>query len=508
MKRLHSFFAIFLMLCMLFSLFSCTQNAVPPKNTESGDLMNYYEADVSPYISLSESDYKNAVFSYVSSTIPSLEACLEQIKLAHPTTEKITNEAIKATDTIALYFYGEVDGMPFNGSYNVLNSKPATFPISNAVWEGFTEALTGVVPNQTLFMRDPLGIPGEGSVLYFSCTGEYTEMTGGIPNGDSVEFDYPIMRLDTRMASSLDEELLSELYRLTVDGPSKSISGIYWDIDKDGALELVDFTSLKLLEVTDETPLTVDLTIPMNYHDETLRGKTATFQLFIKHIEKTVPATIDCEFITSHFPLVSLDGKTPTEALGDFVEGYRETLRAYEDYEAMSDAFYDVLMEKAEVLSYPPNEVEGYMALMRKEAIDSFELNKTMVALGYQGYRPYTSLEAYAKDHFGIKDGVSLEDFLEERAKAIVKRSLILGYILQREDLDVSEDGIEAYKAAYFTRLSDYSAAFESISQGTIVSSDPQKYQEEYEKANEVPDLVPYLVFDHLKDQNTFVADE
>ena len=102
MKRLHSFFAIFLMLCMVFALFSCTQNAISKKHMESGDLMNYYEADVSPYILLSESDYKNAVFSYVQRSIPSLEACLEQISIAHPLTEKVTNEAIKATDTLAL----------------------------------------------------------------------------------------------------------------------------------------------------------------------------------------------------------------------------------------------------------------------------------------------------------------------------------------------------------------------------------------------------------------------
>ncbi len=504
MKRIHSLFTIFLMLCMLFSLFSCTQNAISKKHTESGDLMNYYETDVSPYILLSESDYKNAVFSYVPGSIPSLEACLEQISLAHPITEKVTDEAIKATDTIAIYFYGEVDGMPFEGSYNVLNSKPVTMAIPSAVWEGFADALTGVIPHDTLFQKNPSEIPDENSVLYFSYSGVYEEPNGGEP----IEVDCPLMRIDAKNAPAPYAAILEELYTMTVGGSGKTLGGINWDIDKDGVLETVDFTSLKLEAVTNEIPLTVDLTIPANHKDENLRGKTATFQLFIKHIEKKVPAPIDYEFMTTYFPLVSLKGKTPKEALSEFVEGYRETLQAYGDYEAMSTAFYDVLMEKAEVISYPPNEVEGYMALMRTEVIGAFELNNTLVALGYQGYRPYASTEAYAKDYFKIEDGTSLEDFLEERAKAIVKRSLILGYILQKEGLDVSDDGIDAYKTAYFTRLSNYSAAFESISQGNAIASNPQKFQEEYEKTNELPDLVPYIVFDHLKDQNTFTVSE
>ncbi len=504
MKRLKSFSAFFLVLCMLFSLFSCTQNTISKGHMESGDLMNYYTSDVSPYISLSESDYKNAVFSYVSSTIPSIEACLEQIALAHPVTEKVTNEAIKATDTIALYFYGEVDGMPFEGSYNVLNSKPATMAIPSAVWDGFAEALTGVTPSDTLFQKDLWGIPVEGSVLYFSYSGIYEEPNGG----DIIEVDCPLMRIDTKNAPAPYAMILEELYAMTVDGPAKSLGGISWDIDKDGVIETVDFTSLKLLAVTNENPLTVDLTIPSSHYDENLRGKTATFQLFIKHIEKKVAAPIDHEFMATHFPLVSLVGKTPEEALSEFVEGYREALQAYDDYEAMSDAFYGELMQKAEVISYPPNEVEGYMALMRTEAIGSFKLNNTMASLGYQGYRPYTSAEAYARDYFKIEDGTSLEDFLEERAKTIVKRSLILGYILQKEGLDVSDGGINAYKTSFFTRLSDYSAAYESITQGTAIVSDPKKFQEEYEKSNETPDLVPYLVFDHLKDQNTFTVTE
>lgn len=504
MKQLKSFFALSLALCMLFSLFSCTQNAISDKAIKTGDLMNYYESDVTPYISLSESDYKNAVFSYVSTAIPSLEACLEQIALAHPVTEKITNEAIKPTDTVALYFYGEVGGLPFDGSHNILSKTPTSLSIPSAVWDGFAEALSGVMPHDTLFSKDPWGIPVDGRVLYFSYSGEYCE----IGSDTFVEVDCPLMRIDTKNPLPHDAELLEELYTLTVDGPAKSLGGIYWDVDKDGTLEIVDFTALKLVAVTNEIPLTVDLTIPMNHYDENLRGKTATFHLFIKHIEKKVAAPIDYEFMASHFPLVSLDGKTPLEALTDFVEGYRETLQAFEDYEVMSDVFYEVLMEKAEVIAYPPNEVEGYMALMRKEAIDSFKLNNTMASLGYQGYRPYSSVEAYAKDYFKITDGTSFEDFLEERAKTIVKRSLILGYILQRENLDVSEDGMEKYKPAFFTRLSNYSAAFESISQGMAIASNPKKFREEYEKTNELPDLVPYIVFDHLKEQNSFVAVE
>lgn len=504
MKRLKSFFALTLILCLFSSLFSCTQNTISKKLTESGDLMNYYTSDVSSYISLSESDYKNAVFSYISSPVPSLESCLEQIALSHPDIEKVTDEAIKATDTVALYFYGEVDGFPFDGSYNILNSKPTSLPIPTAVWDGFAEALTGVIPNETVFQKNLLGIPSDGCVLYFSYSGIYEEPNGGEP----IEVDCPLMRLDTKNVSASYATILEELYKMTAGGPSKSIGGISWDIDKDGVLETVDFTSLKLIEVTYEMPLTVDLTIPNAHYDKDLRGKTATFHIAVKHIEKKVPAAIDYEFMAEYFPLVSLDGRTPLEALTQLVEDWRLTLQNYDDYEAMSDAFYDALMEKAEVIAYPPNEVEGYMAMMRKEAIGAFEVNNQMAALGYQGYRAYTSAEAYARDYFGIKDGTSLESFLETRAKNIIKRSLILGYILQAEGLDVSEAGINAYKSTYYTRLSDYSAAFSSISQGTVVPSNPTVFQEEYEKNNGTSDLVPYLVFDHLKDKNTFTVSE
>ena len=504
MKRLNSFFALTLILCLLSSLFSCTQNTISKKLTETGELMDYYKSDVSPYISLSESDYKNATFSYISPTIPSLETCLEQIALAHPDTEKVTDEAIKATDTVAIYFYGEIDGFPFDDSYNVLNSNPSTLSIPTAVWEGFAEALSGVVPNQTVFSKDPFGYPSEGCVLYFSYSGIYEEPTGG----DPIEVNCPLMRIDTQNVSPAYATILEELYTMNVDGPAKSLGGISWDIDKDGILETVDFTSLKLLLVTYETPLKVNLTIPKEHYDETLRGKTATFYMTVKHIEKKVPGTIDYEFMAEHFPLVSLDGKTPLEALTLLVEDWRLTLQKKDDYEAMSDAFYEELMEKAEVIAYPPNEVEGYMALMRIEAMGAFELNNQMAALGYQGYKTYESTEAYARDYFGLQDGIPIESFLETRAKEIVKRSLILGYILQAEGLDVSEDGINAYKSTYYKRLSDYSAAFSSISQGAVVSSNPTVFQEEYEKNNGTTDLVPYLIFDHLMDQNTFTGSD
>lgn len=503
MKRLKSFFALILILCLLSTLFSCTQNTAPKKLTETGNLMNYYTSNVSSYISLSESDYKNSVFSYISTPIPSLEACLEQIALSHPDIEKVTNEAIKPTDTVALYFYGEVDGFPFDGSYNILNSKPTSLSIPTAVWEGFAEALTGVLPTDTVFQKNLLGTPTEGSVLYFSYSGIYEEPDGGEP----IEVECPLMRLDTANVSAPYATILEELYTMTEGSPSKNIGGLSWDIDKDGVAEIADL-SIKLLAVTNEIPLTVDLTIPNAYYDKELRGKTATFHIAIKHIEKKVPAVIDYEFMAEYFPLVSLDGRTSLEALTQLVEDWRLTLQSYDDYEAMSDAFYDVLMEKAEVIAYPPNEVEGYMAMMRKEAIGAFEVNNQMAMLGYQGYKTYTSAEAYAKDYFGIKDDTPLESFLETRAKNIIKRSLILGYILQAEGLDVSEAGINTYKSTYYTRLSNYSDAFSSISQGTVVATNPTVFQEEYEKNNGTFDLVPYLVFDHLMDKNTFTPVE
>ncbi len=504
MKRLHSAFAFLLILCLLSSLFSCKQNEIEPGLTEEGELMDYYRNDVSSYISLSESDYKNAVFSYLSSPVPSLQACLDQIALSHPDIEKVTNEAIKATDTVAIYYYGEVDGMPFEGSYNVLNSKPTSLPIPTAVWEGLSEALTGVVPNETVFEKNLLGTPTEGSILYFSYSAVYEEADGGEP----VEVDCPLMRIDTKSAPQAYATILEELYTMTAGGPSKTLGGISWDIDKDGTAETVDFTSLKLLAVTYELPLTVELTIPKAYYDESLRNKTATFHIAVKHIEKKVPAVIDYEFMAEYFPLVTIGERTPLEALTQLVEDWRLTLQDYDDYEAMSDAFYDVLMEKAEVISYPPNEVEGYVAMMRKEAIGAFELNNKMAALGYQGYKTYSSAEAFAKYYFGIGEETPLESFLETRAKNIIKRSLILGYILQTEGLDVSENGIAAYEKTYFSRLATYSAAFNSISAGTVIAPDPDAYQQEYEQKNGEIDLVPYLVFDHLKGKNTFRVSE
>ena len=153
-------------LCLLVSAFTaCGQSENENGNeseTESGTDakltdFDYESADLSKYITLSESEYFNNKVTLGTDYIASDKMVDEYIadvlfenKTKTNEDTKIVDQPIKLGDSAFIYYTGYLDGETFQGGSNADDEKPHELSIgSGSFIPGFEDGLIGVIPNQT-----------------------------------------------------------------------------------------------------------------------------------------------------------------------------------------------------------------------------------------------------------------------------------------------------------------------------------------------------------------------
>jgi trigger factor len=116
---------------------------------------DYMNSDMSDYISVDESLYKNTSVKlpvYLNGTDEAVSAYI-QVLLEYysvSTGNKIVDQPIKEGDSVAIYYEGWLNGEKFAGGSNMSDANPYMLVIGSGTFiPGFEEGLVGVVPNTT-----------------------------------------------------------------------------------------------------------------------------------------------------------------------------------------------------------------------------------------------------------------------------------------------------------------------------------------------------------------------
>ena len=152
-------------ICLLVSAFTACDNQTENESeseTESGTDAKltdfaYESADLSKYITLSESEYFNNKVTLGTDYIVSDKMVDEYIadvlfenKTKTNEDTKIVDQPIKLGDSAFIYYTGYLNGKAFAGGSNADDKKPHELSIgSGSFIPGFEDGLIGVIPNQT-----------------------------------------------------------------------------------------------------------------------------------------------------------------------------------------------------------------------------------------------------------------------------------------------------------------------------------------------------------------------
>jgi trigger factor len=174
-----------------------------------------------------------------------------------------------------------------------------------------------------------------------------------------------------------------------------------------------------------------DVTFPADYHNADLAGVEVTFKCKVHYIiddELIVPELND-EFVSENFNYTNVD---------EFLIAFRRSVELKSEYAAnteMYQALWEDVVEVAEIIDYPGQEVERLYSEMR---------------LWYEDYAEYygTDYDTFIKSYLGYED----ED-LVNLAKDYVKEDLVMYQLIKENNIALTdedyEDGIKIYAELY-----------------------------------------------------------
>ena len=192
-----------------------------------------------------------------------------------------------------------------------------------------------------------------------------------------------------------------------------------------------DMTVNQVFRISDAERLVVEAYFPYNYGEESLNGKTAYFEVYIKSVQDYAVKEFNDAFITDVLKktaddLASYSGETLTEKYralikSDLDKKYDEDVKS-----VVESQLWKNLVEKSTFHKLPESEVteayDGYLA----------EINSTYAG-GYSSY--YSSLDEFARAYLNIDATADWKAKLRSDAEYSIKQKLAFYYIIRTEDL-------------------------------------------------------------------------
>jgi trigger factor len=277
------------------------------------------------------------------------------------------------------------------------------------------------------------------------------------------EIEYSDESVETDITTLLEEysTLVTETDALTKDGDSVNIDyvGTVDGVEFEGGntqgagadLEIGSGTYIDDFEdqlighgVGDE--VTVNVTFPTDYQDESLAGKDAVFAVVINGIYE-LP-----EF-TEAFVKENLSEYAST------VEEYREYLKDSHYEDNLTTWLDDYLLENSSVTSYPEDYFNHLKSIKKYEDQSTYEsMNELYASMGYGSY---SSFEEYV----GMSES-KYDDGLTEGVQDQAKKTLIYQAISELEGVTATAEEFSTYLPE---ESDDYDKQVEQYGQGYVM---------------------------------------
>ncbi len=462
--------------------------AIGANNDQSID---YMKVNLSKYLYVSEDVYGNydVTVELPAVSDKDVEYALQKVIcqnkiIPEGTVISVPNVTLSVGDVANIYYRGYTlneDGSKkyFDGGCN-FGSTIANLELgSGSFIPGFEANLVGKNQKDYASMEkvtDGTVVPGD--IIKLTYSSYYSDGTARMAQTATIDLGDP--KTDETWGKGFVEYFsknsapIGEKFGTNEDSANKIIVETVRE-SKDGSTDDVyfDMTISEVYRVSEGERLVVEAYFPVDYNEETLKGKTAYFEVYIKTAKDYEVPELDEKFITETLKftednLKSYEGET-------LVDKYKAYVKAglVEEYnsnvEAIIDsAFWDHVIKGAEFKKLPEADVE-------KEYNESISEITSTYNSGYSSY--YSTIDAFAIAYLGLDSKADWKATVRENAEQAIKQKLVFYYILREEDLvPKGEDYDKIYKVIFDEHVQSYLDYYK-------ITADSENYEEKLAEA-------------------------
>ncbi len=445
---------------------------------------NYMEANLSRYVRLSPEALKN-----VSLTVrvdKPTEADVEQHVLALRVQHKYRPEGMEADkdaliengSVVELFYSGylkDQDGKKtyFQGGSNLSGAKPDELIIgSGSFISGFESGLVGLRPSDTEIPTVvKSGKLSEGDVVYLNLKGFH-------PNGTAIEqYGIPLT-----LTPALDDTYGEGFFELLVDSEieenlAKKTVLLSGKAGSDG--DFVYTNILPLYRTEGGKCKTVEAYFSWDYSEDSLKGKTAYFDVYMKSSTSHMLPELTDAFLTDTVgilpeKLADYEGASLVEKYKSYVRDTLENEYRQQLFEACEESFWEKIMEIAEIRRVP--------AAATKEVYNEYMLSLENTYRDYLLSTGYTEdiypFDTFGREYFQLEKGQSYKKEVKRLAKQTAGEKMIFFYAIEACGVMPNESELQkAYEESLLEYAKMNSLLDESYYEG---KTDPEEYREAY----------------------------
>ena len=385
--------------------------------------VNYLSDDLSKYLTISESDYKNYTVELVFDEVDDSTVERKIMKLLYDNrSEDAVDDGetkisipISVGDLAYIYYRGytvDEDGnqVDIANTSNFLDTDPGELEIgSGSFIPGFESGLIGAIPEEHQFEIFKSGNTAAGDVLYV--TYKVTFPDGSSATKSSERIDLSKTDIDSKYGEGFKAYLEggltigTKLESKTFNDPDGKGTIVYMDMKIDAATRCED------------RAVTVDTRFPASYHEESLRGKEVKFDVYIVNTVVYETPEYDETFITETLGIKAEDLEKYEGA--DIVEKHRAKLleEAKEENESnrksiIEEAMWKQYNEKVKVKKLPEREVE-----------DAYRERLYELQYLAQNYG-YSDLGQFIIAYYGLGSNADWQAYIVAEVQNVIKEKL------------------------------------------------------------------------------------
>lgn len=459
-KRLDStkiFLIVFAAVALVGILTSLVFALVPMFKKDKS--LDYLKDDLSKYVSVPYELYNSYTVTVDLPLVGEKDVEYEILKLLcthkesnDKSLENRVNRTIGAGDVANIYYRGYTlndDGTKnyFDGGCNFTDTTYALEIGSGSFIPGFEYNLVGKNQKDYAEMKKLTeGFTQPGDIIYLTYSVYYADGQASLTKSALVDLSDP--KLDEKWGEGFSAYFndvkgfkIGEQFATGKEEDKKLTVGTIKDTDGDDIYFDMSISSVYRISTELDT-LVVEAYFPYNYGDESLDGKTAYFEVFVKSVQDYDAPEYNDEFITEKVKktaddLAQYEGETLADKYKAFV---KENLdKDYEDdvRNVIESQFWKSVVAGSTFHKLPEKEVEAaynnYVA----------EIQSTY-ASGYSSY--YSSIDEFARAYLELSAGADWKATLRQDAEYSLKQKLAFYYIIRELNL-VPND--EEYKKIY-----------------------------------------------------------
>ncbi len=433
--------------------------------TTMSDSVDYMSDNLGKYIEISPEIYKNAELDIPLLSYSDAALIREINKLLVDNKNKealykganVNSIALTLGDVANIWYRGftvDENGNETDVEYasNFFDSTSHQLELGSGKFiAGIEEALIGVIPSKTpKFEKITNGSVKAEQVVYVS----YERFT---PDGGYEEVT--LERIDLT-DPSVDQKYGSGFRRALITQPIGSVfkNEMIFRIGDDKVDTLYRNFIVEFATECEKEPISVNVTFPANYSEQSLRGKDVTFELYVNSAVLYDTPEWGEDFILN---TLKVNSDELSEYEGDStVQKYESKLRLElkasiekSNKELIEDALWKYYTEKATVKRLPEDTVNRIYTLYYNDLIAMYK--------SYELY--YESIDDFACVYFSLADGADWRAYIEMLAETDVTEKLVFYYIIREENLLPDDEEYQRlYNECVAEELEYYSQSYKT----------------------------------------------